>query len=115
MRLNPLHPDWYLSDYAVTLFFCRRFEEMQAVYDIIPELFPHTPGWRAAAYAHLGKMVEARGRADAFRRNIEAIWVGRPDATPRDYGRWFANCIPLRRPEEREIMETGLRLVGLLD
>ena len=28
MRLNPLHPDWYLSDYAVVLFFCRRFEEM---------------------------------------------------------------------------------------
>lgn len=115
MRLNPLHPDWYLSDYAVTLFFCRRFEDMLAVYDIIPELFPHTPGWRAAAYAYLGKMAEARDRAAAFTRNIAAIWTGRPEATAKDYGRWFVNCIPLRRPEEKEVMETGLRLAGLLD
>ena len=115
MRLNPLHPDWYQSDYAVVLFFCRRFEEMQAIYDIVPELFPHTPGWRAAAYAHLGRMQEAADKAASFCRNIAAIWSGRPDATPRDYGRWFVKIIPLRRPEEQEVMQTGLRLAGLLD
>jgi len=115
MRLNPLHPDWYQSDYAIVLFFCRRFEEMQAIYDIVPELFPHTPGWRAAAYAHLGRKQEAAERAAAFARNIRAIWRGPPDATPKDYGRCFVDFIPLRRAEERDIMETGLRLAGLLD
>jgi hypothetical protein len=115
MRLNPLHPDWYQSDYAVALFFCRRFEEMEAIYDIVPELFPHTPGWRAAAYAHLGRKQEAADKAAAFVRNIAAIWRGRPDATPKDYGRYFVDLIPLKRREEKEIMETGLRLAGLLD
>jgi TolB-like protein/class 3 adenylate cyclase len=115
MRLNPLHPDWYLSDYAVVLFFCRRFEEMLSIYDIIPELFPHTPGWRAAALAHLGRGAEAGERAAVFARRIATIWSGPSDATPQDYGRWFAGCIPLRRPQEREIMESGLRLAGLLD
>ncbi len=113
MRLNPLHPDWYLSDYAVVLFFARRFEEMLSIYDIIPELFPHTPGWRAAAHAHLGQMAEARDHAAAFTRNIAAIWAGSPDATPQDYGSWFVRCSPMRRHAEREIMETGLRLAGL--
>jgi TolB-like protein/cytochrome c-type biogenesis protein CcmH/NrfG len=115
MRLNPLHPDWYLSDYAVVLFFCRRFEEMLALYEAMPELYPHTPGWRAAGYAHLGRKAEAEERAAAFARNIAAIWTGPAHATPKDYGRWFFNCIPLRRPEEREIMATGLRLAGLLN
>jgi len=114
MRLNPLHPDWYLSDYAVVLFFCRRFEEMLALYDAMPELYPHTPGWRAAAYAHLGRLAEAEERAAQFARNIAAIWAGPADATPRDYGRWFFDCIPLQRPQERELMAEGLRLAGLL-
>lgn len=115
MQLNPFHPDWYLSDYAVVLFFCRRFEEMLAVYDVIPELFPHTPAWRAAAYAHLGRMQEAQDRAAAFARNIAAIWAGPPEAGARDYGRWFMRCIPLARAEEQEIMREGLRRAGLLD
>jgi tetratricopeptide (TPR) repeat protein len=115
MRLNPLHPDWYLSDYAVVLFFCRRFDDMLAIYDVIPELFPHTPGWRAAACAHLGQMQKAADHAAVFSRNIRTIWTGRPGAGPRDYGRWFMRCIPLQRPEEQETMATGLRLAGLLD
>ena len=115
MRLNPLHPDWYQSDYAVVLFFARRFEEMQAIYDIVPELFPHTPAWRAAAYAHLDRMQEAADKAAAFCRNIAAIWKGEPNATPADYGRWLVRIIPIRRREEQEIMQTGLRLAGLLD
>src|SRR5262249_26088585 len=115
MRLNPLHPDWYLSDYAVVLFFCQRFREMQAIYEAIPELFVHTPGWRAASYAQLGMMTEARDRAAAFVLNIRRIWTGKPEAGPSDFGRWFVKCIPLRRAAERDIMEAGLRLAGLLD
>ncbi len=113
MRLNPLHPEWYLSDYAVALFFCRRFEEMLEVYELIPEIYPHTPGWRAAAYAHLGKLAEAQDRAAAFARNIADIWEGPPGAGPRDYGQWFVRCIPLRRDKERDLMVEGLRLAGL--
>jgi adenylate cyclase len=115
MRLNPLHPDWYLSDYAVVLFFCRRFEEMLAVYDVIPELYPHTPGWRAAALAHLGRMTEAKDRAAVFTRNIAAIWTGDPEAGAKDYGRWFMRCIPLARRQEQAIMREGLMKAGLLD
>lgn len=115
MRLNPLHPDWYLNDYAVVLFFAHRYEEMLSVFDVISELFPHTPGWRAAAYAHLGRMDEARHRAAQFERNIAAIWSGAPDATVTDYGSWFMRCIPLARPREQETMREGLRKAGLLD
>lgn len=114
MQLNPLHPDWYLSDYAVVLFFCRRFDEMQAIYDVIPELFPHTPGWRAAAYAHQGDMARAREKASQFTRNIAAIWAGPKPAKPQDYGRWFRRCIPLQRDLEGKIMDDGLKLSGLL-
>jgi class 3 adenylate cyclase/tetratricopeptide (TPR) repeat protein len=115
IRLNPLHPDWYLNDYGVVLFFARRYEEMLSVFDVISELFPHTPGWRAAAYAHLGRMDEARRRAAQFERNIAAIWSGAPDATVTDYGRWFMRCIPLAHPREQETMREGLRKAGLLD
>jgi adenylate cyclase len=115
MRLNPLHPDWYLNDYAVVLFFARRYEEMLSVLDVISDLFPHTPGWRAAGYAHLGRMAEARDKAVQFERNIAAIWSGAPGATAKDYGRWLMQCIPLARPREQETMREGLRKSGLLD
>lgn len=114
MQLNPLHPDWYLSDYAIVLFFCRRFEEMQSIYDVIPELFPHTPGWRAAAYAHQGDAARAREKAQQFAANIAAIWAGAKPAQPQDYGAWFRRCIPLMQPAEMKIMDDGLRLCGLL-
>ena len=115
MRLNPFHPDWYLSDYAVVLFFCQRFEEMQAIYDVIPELFPHTPGWRAAAYSHLGDMQAAQTSAAAFTRNITRIWTGKAGAGTHDYGAWFMRCIPLAQKREQEIMREGLKKAGLLD
>ena len=114
MQLNPLHPDWYLSDYAIVLFFCRRFEEMQSIYDVIPELFPHTPGWRAAAYAHQGDLVRAREKAQQFAHNIAAIWSGPKPAKPQDYGAWFRRCIPLMQPAEKLVMDEGLKLCGLL-
>lgn len=114
MQLNPLHPDWYLSDYAIVLFFCRRFDEMQSIYDVIPELFPHTPGWRAAAYAHQGDLVRAREKAQLFASNIAAIWAGPKPATPQDFGAWFRRCIPLMRNAEGEIMSKGLQRCGLL-
>jgi class 3 adenylate cyclase/TolB-like protein len=114
MRLNPLHPQWYVSDLAVALFFCGRFEEMLASYELIPELYPHTPAWRAAAYAHLGLRQEASDRARQFCENIRPIWSGAADAGPRDYGRWFRHCIPLRRGTEIALMEDGLRGAGLL-
>jgi len=88
---------------------------MLAVYDIIPELFPHTPAWRAAAFAHLGRMTEAKDRAAVFARNIAAIWTGDPKAGAKDYGRWFMRCIPLARKEEQEIMREGLMKAGLVD
>jgi hypothetical protein len=60
-------------------------------------------------------MQEAADKAAAFCRNIAAIWKGEPNATPADYGRWLVRIIPIRRREEQEIMQTGLRLAGLLD
>jgi adenylate cyclase len=114
IRLNPFHPDWYQSDLAVLLCLNRQYDEMQAIFDGIPEIYPHTPAWRAAAYALQGDLAAAHEAAERFGQNIRPIWRGRPDVTIAAYGQWFLDHLPLARAEDTAEIAKGLRAAGLL-
>ncbi|MFO1089908.1 MAG: adenylate/guanylate cyclase domain-containing protein [Hyphomicrobiales bacterium] len=113
MRLNPMMPTWYLSDYAVILFFAQRFEEMQATYDLFTPFYPHTPAYRAAAFALQGQNVKAAEQADAFCNNIAKLWRGSATASPADYGSWFVKCLPIAGEAELLLLTRGLSRAGL--
>ena len=114
IRLNPFHPDWYQSDLAVTLCLDRQYDEMQAIFDAIPEIYPHTPAWRAAAYALAGDLPAARAAAERFEHNIRPIWRGRSDAPAAAFGQSFLDHLPLARAEDAAEIAKGLRVAGLL-
>jgi adenylate cyclase len=114
IRLNPFHPDWYQSDLAVLLCLDRQYDEMQAIFDGIPEIYPHTPAWRAAAYALEGDSTAAREAAERFDQNIRPIWRGRPDVPVTAFGQWFLDHLPLARAEDTAEIAKGLRAAGLL-
>jgi adenylate cyclase len=114
IRLNPFHPDWYQSDLAVILCLDRRYQEMQAIFGAIPEIYPHTPAWRAAAYALQGDLPNARAAAERFEHNIRPIWRGQQDAPVTAFGRSFLDHLPLARLEDRTELARGLRTAGLL-
>lgn len=114
IRLNPFHPDWYQSDLAVMLFLDGQYGEMQAIFDVIPELYPHTPAWRAAAYALQGDMPAAQAAAERFEHNIRPIWRGQPNAPVSTFGQSFLDHLPLARTEDLATLANGLRAAGLL-
>jgi TolB-like protein/class 3 adenylate cyclase len=114
IRLNPFHPDWYLSDLAVMLCLDGQYDEMQAIFDAIPEIYPHTPAWRAAAYALLGNLPAAHAAAERFEHNVRPIWRGRPDAPVAAFGQSFLHHLPLARDEDVAEIAKGLRAAGLL-
>ncbi len=113
IRLNPYHPDWYVSDLAVAYFAAGRYQDMLDVFERVSELFPHTPAWRAAAAAHLGRDQEATRHAANFVANIKEIWGGDPAAGPAEYARWLLDRLPFRRPEDAERLRQGLAAAGL--
>jgi adenylate cyclase len=114
IRLNPFHPDWYQSDFAVMLCLDRQYNEMQAIFDAIPEIYPHTPAWRAAAYALQGNLTLARAAAERFEHNIRPIWRGEPSAPVTAFGQSFLDHLPLARAEDVAEIAKGLRAAGLL-
>ena len=114
IRLNPFHPDWYLSDLAVLLFVERQYDDMQAIFEAIPEIYPHTPAWRAAAYALQGDLPAAKAAAERFEHNIRPIWRGEPKAPVTAFGQWFLDHVPLGRVEDAAQLAKGLRAAGLL-
>lgn len=114
IRLNPFHPDWYQSDLAVLLCLNRQYDEMQAIFEGIPEIYPHTPAWRAAAYGLQGDLAAAHEAAERFGQNIRPIWRGRPDVSIAAFGQWFLDRLPLARAEDAAEIAKGLRAAGLL-
>ena len=113
MRLNPLHPEWYASDLAVIQFAGRRYAETLAIFERVPELFPHSPAWRAAAAAYAGDNEAARRYGAKIVGNIARIWAGDPAAGPGDYVRWLIDRLPFRREEDARHLQEGLRQAGL--
>jgi len=114
MRQNPFHPDWYVSELAVVLFLSGRYAEMQALFDLIPEIYPHTPAWRAAAFALEGDEARAGEAAARFEGNIRKLWRGESGATAHQFASWFVEHLPMAREVDLDRLRTGLRGAGLL-
>ena len=61
LRLNPIHPDWYLQDYTVALYFGGQYREAAEGLERRPMLLPRERAFVAACYAQAGELTLARG------------------------------------------------------
>jgi tetratricopeptide (TPR) repeat protein len=113
LRLNPFCPDWYLSDKAVIHFGTRDYAAALAIYEGMGDLYTHSVLWHASAVAHAGRLADATRLIDQFVVRARALWAGDSAAGPVDYARWAIAGLPLRREEDVEHLQAGLRQGGL--
>lgn len=116
-RLNPLHPAWYNYYKSRLLFQAGRYGEAailleQRTFDT-PEREPRDMAWRAAAYAHLGRIDEAEKCGKVFLDAVRRRWQGPSTAGPADYVDWLVDVSYLREERDVERLREGLRLAGL--
>ncbi len=88
-RINPRHPSWYNYYLSHILFQLGRYSEAavlleQRTFDS-PTRHPRDMAWRAAAYAHLGRIEEAKRCGEVFVRAVSGLWRGDPTAGPAEY------------------------------
>jgi TolB-like protein/two-component SAPR family response regulator len=111
-RLNPLYDSWYFSFMLPVALVRERFQDVIAMglrcLDTV-----ETPAFVAAAYAHLGKLDEARRYVDnylaAFQRRIT---YGRPPK-PGEAVDWLRQTHAFRRPADLNVLLDGVTKAGL--
>jgi tetratricopeptide (TPR) repeat protein len=116
-RLSPCHPSWYNYYISHILFQLGRDKEAAELFEErtmdAPARHPRDMAWRAAAYAHLGRLQEARQCAETFVQSVRSYWRGDPGAGPREYVDWLVDVAYLRRDRDAERLREGLRRAGL--
>jgi DNA-binding SARP family transcriptional activator/tetratricopeptide (TPR) repeat protein len=69
--------------------------------------------WRAAAFAHIGNIDEAREEANRFLAGIRPNWFGEQPANDETIVQWLLHLYPISRREDWERLRDGLRSAGL--
>jgi len=113
MELNPFHSEDYLADLAEIFFVMERYDEALELYDLVSHPTPKRRAWRAAAFAHAGRLAEARREARAFEDHIRSIWIGDPNAGPPEFLDWLFAHYPFAKSGDLARFRDGLRTAGL--
>ena len=113
LRLNPLHPDYYVGNFAVINFLAGDYERCLGYIDLSPNAFPEISGWRAAATAQLGRIEDARRFLAAFRDQISSVWAGPERLDDDALVRWFLDINPIGSDVARDRLIEGLVAAGL--
>jgi adenylate cyclase len=102
VRLNPHLPGWYWELRGLALYHLRRYEEAANAFERIPAGPPWYDRFRAACYAQLGRLAEARASAAEALRKDAAFTL-----------RGFAVVEPYKSQADLDHMIDGLRKAGL--
>jgi DNA-binding SARP family transcriptional activator len=110
------HPSFYLCDLAVANFFARCNERTLALLDELPDdRVGEIRAVAIAAYAHAGRLDDAREQANRYVADLRAAWKGDPNAGIADYLTWeFQYRHVYKRPEDVTYLRDGLYKVGLV-
>ena len=110
---NPGRSDADLFDLAVAHFIARHNDEAVALFDQLP-VVPESREIVSAAYAHAGRLQQARRHAMQYVEELRGSWVGDSGADVSDYLKWeFKYNCPWKRPEDVAHVLDGLRKAGL--
>lgn len=113
LETNPFHPEWYFSELSVIYCLSGRYREAFAYAELVEPAFPHSPAWRAIAYAKAGMDLKAKEATEQFVEGMRSVWKGKTPATPADFAEWFLDFVPVSGDASRESLREGLRAAGL--
>ena len=103
VRLNPLHPAWYMAHFGIALYSLRRFAEAAQALKQMPTPSPWSSARLAACYAQLGQVAEAQAA-------VAEVLRLRPDFSTEVFMR---ESVLLEHGEDQELLREGLIKAGL--
>jgi TolB-like protein/tetratricopeptide (TPR) repeat protein len=114
VELNPRHPDWYTCFLADALFTARRFPEALDMARKAPGQFAESGFLHAALLAHMGRLDEAR---EWVKKGILHIKdrPGFSESSGKSLIELVMGNNPYRRQQDRELIESGMRMAGVPD
>jgi DNA-binding SARP family transcriptional activator/Tfp pilus assembly protein PilF len=116
IRRELRHPSFYLGDLAAANFFARHNDQAVALLDELPDdKIGENRAAAIAAYAHAGRLEEARDQAKRYLGELRAAWKGDSSASEQDYLNWERHYrYAYKRPEDIDYLCDGLRKAGLV-
>ena len=107
MALTPNNMHWaYLVDIH---FLAGDYEQALRASNSALDAHRTVHAWRAASFAHLGKMAEAASEADKSLESIRKVWFGAEQCSDRAVVRWLLHLYPISDAEPWERLRAGTR------
>jgi DNA-binding SARP family transcriptional activator len=108
LRLNPLHPEYFLGYLAAIRYLSGDVAGTLDVVARCQDIFPETRAWAAAAHVRLGQEAEARTAFSGFLKAVKGRWEGA--GTPRwdDIHTWLYKAVPIVWPEGKKALDDAL-------
>jgi len=113
IRLDPFHPDWYLSSLGHVYYVAKDYERAIAALEVAPDGHCETRLYLVAAYARIGNQAAVRPHVDEFIRHSCERLGGDPDTDVPRYVGAMIKSNPFMRPDDAAHFVEGLRLAGL--
>ena len=110
LPLTPSNLQW--SYHVAIRFMCRDYEGCVAAAELVEDVNPNVPGYKAAALFHLGHTDEARAELAYFFKAVRKRWVNSEPASDEAITRWFLTMFPIADPDDWERLRTGLEGAG---
>lgn len=115
-RLNPLHEPWYYFMAIIPHLLARKVDVGLEILERSPpdQIFEQA-ALMAAAYAHLGRLDEARAQIPNFLEACRRDIAGGREVSPADALGHMLDCLPFARDEDRLFLLDALATAGLTD
>ncbi len=113
IRLDPFHPDWYLTALGFAYYVAKDYERAIAAMEVAPDGICDTRLYLAAAHAQAGNPDAARPHVDEFIRYSCERLGGDPDIDVPRYVKALVKASPYVRSDDLAHFLEGLRLAGL--
>jgi DNA-binding SARP family transcriptional activator/TolB-like protein len=110
LQMNPIYPEYY-SDYLSNIYFLGGdFQATITTVEKCSDGFPDRAVLAAAAWAHLGRKVEAAAAYRYFYTLSAEKWEGPRPADNESLVAWIMDVLPINWPQGRQQLMEGLRL-----
>jgi Flp pilus assembly protein TadD len=111
--LNPLYPDYYLTNLAMIRFLGGEYEDAAEVGHQAHDTLPEIAAWVAASLARLGRKEEAMAEAERFLAIVSRCWRGQGSPSRDQAVQWFLSVNPVKEKATLARLRDGLSAAGL--
>jgi DNA-binding SARP family transcriptional activator len=110
VQMNPVYPEYYTDYLSAIQFLDADYQATIETVEKCYEGFPDRAALAAAAWALLGRTVEAGAAYQYFSTLTASKWEGSRSAEDNDLENWIMEVLPINWPKGQQSLLNGLRL-----